>query len=280
MHMAHRRLALLAGCYLLLAAGCQQDKFAVPAPDEFSRAQRERLGEVLAKAIAADPATPLLPEVPPYDTSVYDFLQALYDQATLRLHLDRKSPSDNRWNQYRPWKVHVLHDDTRIRAFCLPGGALYLTTGLLRSIDSEYELYYIMTFEAMLMHQGHLLRRLAQEYNSLNLLHLIEGRLAANDFPAEVIAAELPLLIFNADVIRDNDEASTREICHTSLFDPRGVVALMEKSSWKQAEWLLTRPSWSGRASSLATGVFTEGLSCGQTRALGMYEWKVLSRLP
>lgn len=278
--MAFQRLALLAGFHLLLAAGCQQEKFAVPAPDEFTRAQRERLGEVLAKAIASDPATLFLPDLPPYDTSVYDFLQALYDQATLRLHLDRKSPSDNRWNQYRPWKVHVLHDDTRMRAFCLPGGALYLTTGLLRHIESEYELYYIMTFEAMLMHQGHLLRRLAQEYNSLNLLHLIEGRLAANDLPAQVIAAELPLLIFNADVIRENDEATTREICRTSLFDPTGVVALIERAAWKQAEWLITRPSWTGRAPSIADGLFTEGLPCGQTRSLDMYEWKVLSRLP
>lgn len=279
MHMAPQRLVVLAALWLSLF-GCQQSKFSVPAPDDFTRAQRERLGDVLAKAIASDPATVFLPDAPPYDTSVYDFLQALYDQATLRVHLDRHSPSDNRWNQYRPWRVHVLHDDEHIRAFCLPGGYLYLTTGLLRAIGSEHELYYIMTFEAMLMHEGHLLRRLAQEYNSLNLLHLIEGRLTANDIPAEVIAAELPLLIFNSETVRATDEAAIHEICHTSLFDPTGIVSLLEKSAWKQAEWLVTRPSWSGRAQDIASGALSVGLDCGQKQSLGMYEWKVLSRLP
>ncbi len=266
--------------WVLIGGGwsCQPRKFSIPKPEEFSRTQRERLGDILAKAIASDPATVFLPDAPPYDTSVYDFLQALYDQATLRIHLDRKSPSHNRWNQYRPWKVHVLQDEERIRAFCLPGGYLYLTTALLRAINTEHELYYLMTFEAMLMHQGYVLERLAQEYNSLNLLHIIEGRLSTNGIPAEVIATELPLLIYNTQVVAQNDMYTAREICRTSLFAPTGIVSLLEKSPWKQAEWLITRPSWNGRTQQF--DALASEVNCGELESLGMYAWKVRNMLP
>ena len=84
------------------------------------------------------------------------------------MQLDNQSPSDNRWSG--DWQIYIIDNDVEKHAFTLPGGDLFITTGMLTSFEKEYELYYLLTFEATLMHEGYLLDLLKQEYNSLTLL--------------------------------------------------------------------------------------------------------------
>jgi predicted Zn-dependent protease len=274
----HRRCFFAVFVLILLTIflfpACQGELPDVPTKEEFTREKFEKLGSLLQPGILE--TYQFLPQVPPYDTTVYWYVQTLYNQATTVMHRDMQSAPGNRWDKNRLWRVFIIDDDNLRHAFTLPGGDLFISTGMLRSFKKEYELYYLLTFEANLMHAGDMLNRLILEHNSLTINNIIEGNEGANGITADILAEELPQLDYDENTIKKNDQRTVRSICETSILDPTGIGPFLLTPESEDALWLQTRPSYDGRTSVIASMV--EG-GCGDKKGLGNYDRFILNVL-
>ncbi len=267
----------LISTILLLAFlfnSCQDDPVEVPDEDVFTKAKREQLGKLLMNDILAN--NEFIPQVSPYD-SAYWYIQTLYDQATHNMQLDNQSPTDNRWTG--GWNIYIIDNDDMKHAFVLPGGDLFITTGMLKSFEKEYELYYMLSFEAILMNESHLLNVLKQEYNSLTLINLIEGRATASGITITDVADDLPNLIFDKEMVKEADKETVSSICNTSILEPIGINPSLVNPDFQGAKWLSTRKSYNNRPSAIQGFANDNSADCGGNLGNGNYHPYVLDVL-
>lgn len=230
-------------------SACQGDGLDLPDEQAFTKDKLETLGSMLQRELLKHQE--ILEETPPYDTSVYWYVQTLYQQATSIMHLDKQSPGNNRWNQQRQWKVYIIKNDSEHLAFTLPGGDFFVSTGMLKSFQKDYELFALLSFEAALMHDGHLLTQWIKEYNSLTIKNLIENNDQPNALTAELLAQEMTSFVFEPEVVETVDKAAIENTCNTSILSPMGLLPYLTNADFSSKNWLKTRPSYDGRNSIL-----------------------------
>ena len=249
-------------------------------PSDFTKAQREDLGDKIQIAIANETTIfKVLPNIPPYDTSVYWYIQTLYDQVTNPLRIDNFAPDHNRWNLERPWRITVLDHPER-NAFSIPGGHFYITTGFLKALETEHELYYILAFEASMMNEKVLLNRLISEHNTTKLVDIAEGRRVADGTNARTLALAVEDLDFDEGEVLQVDELTADLICETSIYDRRGVLSILDRlQNDDDHQWFRNRyvdgPS---RSDYIQNVIAPEG--CGNLIQNGGYSRYVLDVLP
>ena len=245
-------------------------------PSQFTKEQREALGDKIKIAIAfEDERFPVLPNIPPYDTTIYHFVQTLYDQSTNKMRRDRRSPQSNKWNIDRPWTITILNRPEK-NIFIIPGGGLYLTTGLLRGLETEHELYYLLAFEASLMNEKFLFHQIIHRINTNALTKIAEGSTRLDDPNIKNIVDLIDNLQFDADQIRSIDQLTLNVICESSIMNPMGISRIADQTddSWR---WLDYRKNYNGRAEHLHH--LLEGENCGAFKTNGNYARYVLSKL-
>ena len=271
-------LAFIIG--VLAFPSCRKED--VPAPSTFTKEKREMLGDQMRIAIASNPDKfPVLSHNSPAD-STYWYIQKLYNQASNIFKIDGQSPSDDRWDRAREWQVMILDMEDIKTAFTTPGGHLYLSTGLLKSLEKEYELYYILTFEATLMHEKYLLNRLINEFNTTTLNNFVQGIPPPPSSPSlEDVANMLGELEFDEAMTSEMDEMAVSLICQTSIFDRTGIISIMDQLDEADTKWMQTRRSYDYRSQVdyiLNLPVAT-GDDCGSFKSNGGYQKFVLDRL-
>lgn len=265
---------------ILALSSCRKED--VPAPSTFTKEKREILGDQMRIAIAADPVNfPVLSHNSSAD-SAYWYIQKLYNQAHNILKIDGQAPSDDRWDREREWQVTILDLAEEKTAFTTPGGHLYLSTGLLKSLQKEYELYYILTFEATLMHEKYLLNRLINEFNTTTLNNFVQGIPPPPGSPTlETVAHMLGELQFDEAMTSEMDEMAVSLICQTSIFDRTGIISILDNLDEADTKWMQTRRSYDYRSQVdyiLNLPVAT-GDDCGNFKSNGSYQRYVLDRL-
>ena len=147
--------ALLAGCLLLAVSAC--DRVPFTERKQFvviSESKELAMGDQAARQIRRteklldDPAA-----------------QALVARVGRRI-ADASGRTDLRW------EFHVLDDDRVTNAFCLPGGKIFVYSGLLRRVGSEDELATVMAHEV-----AHALARHGAERATLEMGARLGGAL-------------------------------------------------------------------------------------------------------
>lgn len=271
-------LLLLFFVYLVSTAATCEDGIQVGTrPSDFTKEMREELGNLISSTIVVNSTQfPLVPVEAPYD-SIYWYLQTLYNQTTELIRTDRSSMESKRWTQERDWKIYIINDDANRNAFTVPGGDFFITTGLLKNIDKEYEIYYIMAFESQMMNSRQLLNRLITEYSAIALDHLINRTPYPNNVTTNIIASELPNLVYSEESVAEVDGLAVDEICNTSIFDRLGVVEIIEDGD--VTTWLDNK-NYAARKDIvplLGEGDFE---NCGVVKSNGTYQQFVLNKLP
>jgi hypothetical protein len=238
----HRLAATLCLLIILFGFSCREDLGSIDKPSDFTKEKREELGDRIQLAIAQQPELfPVLPNIPPFDTTVYWYTQTLYDQVTNALKSDNQSPQDNRWNEERPWRITVL-DKEELNAFAIPGGHFYITTGFLRALETEHELYYVLAFEAMLMNDRTLLNRLISEHNTTQLSNIGKRIPNPDGTDAFTLANTIERLYFDDVEVIQADELAAQQICASSIFSRFGIVSLLNRlQNESDFTWLETR---------------------------------------
>lgn len=281
MNIMTNRLAV-ALCLLLafLNYSCREDLEPAEKPSDFVKSKREELGDRIQAAIAQHPdAFPVLPNIPPYDTTVYWYTQTLYDQVTNVLKLDNQSSESDQWDFDRPWRVTVL-EDPALNAFSIPGGHIYITTGFLKALETEHELYYILAFEAMLMNDKTLFDRLISEHNTTKLSNIGKRIPNADGTNAFTLGQSLSALTFESEEVMHTDALAADQICLSSVFNRFGIISMLDRLEGDTVfNWLSYRYYDTPTRRDYIQNVIHPEEECGNFISNGGYERYILDVL-
>jgi beta-barrel assembly-enhancing protease len=111
-----------------------------------------------------------------------------------------------------PWEIYLLKDDNVLNAFCVPGGFIFIYSGLIKFLDSDYKLAGVLGHEIAHADRRHSTRQLTRLYGVSILLELALGQ---NQGVLTELASGLLFLEFSRSQEREADEYSVRYLCNT-----------------------------------------------------------------
>ena len=128
-------------------------------------------------------------------------------------------------------------------------------------MEEEYELYYILAFEASLMNEGILLERLFSEFNSTALVEIANG--SSGNLDNRSLALAISNLTFDHEEIQANDLYTASLICSSSDYLRLGVFTFDRSKDQELIEWFDYRPVYSGRKNYVSNLNFEATKPCG-----------------
>lgn len=162
----HRRLRhfLLFACFLGLFA-CSKGDESIPITI-FSVDDDIALGLQMDQEILAAPQ-----EYPVLDSSLY---QAAYGHLYSVRNTILASGKVSHASRFS-WKCRIIRNDSVVNAFCVPGGHIYVYTGLIKLLDNEAQFAGVLAHEMAHADRRHTSQQLTLVYGESLLLSLILG---------------------------------------------------------------------------------------------------------
>lgn len=238
-------LSFVLLCFLV--SSCK--KQPVLSEAEITKKSRNKLGTLIQNAIQSNSNTfPLISETYPPNVQVFNYFNTIYKQAYFTMRHDINASVEDSWDKSIDWKFHIIDVDEKM-AFCLPGGDFYITFGLLDVIRNEHQLFYIMTFEALLMNERKLIAELSSLHNPLMLNQIIQsGQSSTGTTPLD-LAKDIFNKITYSDVdIKEIDIKTIQSICDRSTYEPTSINEMVPNPNFN---WYQTRPTYHGRRASV-----------------------------
>lgn len=127
-----------------------------------------------------------------------------------------------------PWDFHVV-EDPAINAFAIPGGHVYVNTGLLANADNASELAGVMAHEISHVVARHSTEQLSRQYG----LSILAGvALGQNPGQLSQIAAQIvaggAMARFSRDAEREADDLGIKFMAAAG-FNPIGMATMFEE---------------------------------------------------
>ncbi|MFA9213016.1 MAG: M48 family metalloprotease [Candidatus Methylacidiphilales bacterium] len=140
------------------------------------------------------------------------------------------------------WELKIIND-TVLNAFCLPGGKIYVYTGLIKYLDNEAQLAGVIGHEIAHADKRHSIDNMAKELGLSALISLVFG-----DGSSLIhIAQNLIGLKFSRDNEAQADEYSVNYLYNTvyDASEANGFFNKLEKDAQSQevSEFLSTHPA-------------------------------------
>lgn len=128
----------------------------------------------------------------------------------------------------RPWEFHLVRAD-ELNAFNIPGGHVYVNTGLVLAAEEGAELMGVMAHEAAHGMERHATQQLTRAYGLQVMLSLALGKDAGvlEDIAAN-LAASGTLAHYSREAEREADREGVR-LMHAAGWDPRGLRRMFER---------------------------------------------------
>lgn len=238
---------LLVFALIVVLTGCSKNDTNIPLTI-FSVSDDIALGLQFDQEILKDPQNyPLLDSV--QYASVYAHLYAIRNTILASGKVKYK-------DQFQ-WKCRIIRDDAVINAFCVPGGNIYIYTGLIKFLDNEAEFAGVLGHEMAHADLRHTSQQLTLVYGETFLLNLILGN---NSSQLAQVLSELALGLGNLAYSRQHeyqsDEYSVKYLYPTK-YDAGGISDFFVKmqSQPSPPAFLSTHPSPSDRLTKI-TEVF------------------------
>ena len=128
----------------------------------FSKSQDVQFGQQVQAEIAKDPAHyPVL-----NNPTLRNYVQGL---------VNRIIQSPNVVNKDFNYTVTIIHDDKTVNAFTLPGGPIYVYTGLMKYVDNEATLAGILAHEVTHADHRHSTQQMTKQYGLQEVTSLALG---------------------------------------------------------------------------------------------------------
>ncbi len=185
----------------------------------FSLQDDVQLGEQLVQEMKANTA-----EFPVFtkDPSVKKYIEEKVFAHIL------ETPAIKNKTTYR-YSIEIIDNPEVMNAFALPGGPIYVYTGLLKYLDSEAALAGVLAHEIAHIEERHATERMTKYYGVQFLLSLILG-----DSPSQIAEVAANFFVgaaFLANSRSDEDEADLRsmEYLRSSRYYAGGVKFFFEK---------------------------------------------------
>ena len=158
------------------------------------------------------------------------------------------------------WEVKIIDDDKTLNAFAVPGGYLYVYTGLIKFLDTEDQLAGVMGHEIAHAALRHSTQQMTRMYGLDMLRQIITGKTESGVL--EQVAMGLISLKFSRAHETEADAHSVIYLCGTDL-NASGAAGFFEKMKGKGGnppEFLSTHPDPGNRVRDIKTRAQT--LSC------------------
>ena len=157
------------------------------------------------------------------------------------------------------WEFTVL-DSEVINAFALPGGQVFITTGLLRELDDEDDVAGVLSHEIVHVLARHGAQRLAQSDLTNGLIGAVS--VASGDANATQTAAVIAQLV-NLQYGRDDElQSDSLGICLMidAGYDPQGMIDVQRaldaaSQGQRQPEFFSTHPDPSNRIAEIEDAI-------------------------
>lgn len=127
-----------------------------------------------------------------------------------------------------PWEFHVV-EDRAINAFAIPGGHVYVNTGLIANADNASELAGVMAHEISHVVARHSTEQLSRQYGLSVLAGVVLGQDpgALQQIAAQIVAGGA-LARFSREAEREADEIGIR-FMYDANYDPRGMASMFRE---------------------------------------------------
>ncbi len=135
------------------------------------------------------------------------------------------------------WQVTILHNDAIESAFTLPGGHIYVYTGLLHFLEGEHELMAILANEIAYADREFSALALRDKHGGVFLGNIKLGQ-EAKELP-EVVAT-FPFIEYAKDRVADADEYAISLICPFQ-YDVEGLKNFLHRANSSNAEWVVSK---------------------------------------
>lgn len=127
-----------------------------------------------------------------------------------------------------PWQFHIVEDPS-INAFAIPGGHVYIHTGLIAAADNASELAGVMAHEISHVVARHSTEQISRQYGLSVLAGLVLGQ---NPGMVQQIAAQIvaggALARYSREAEREADDLGLGYM-YESNYDPRGMASMFRK---------------------------------------------------
>ena len=127
-----------------------------------------------------------------------------------------------------PWQFHVV-DDPAINAFAIPGGHVYVHTGLIANADNAAELAGVMAHEISHVTARHSTEMISRQYGLSVLAGVVLGQNpgALAQIAAQIVAGGA-LARFSREAEREADERGIRAMAQAG-YNPIGMATMFEE---------------------------------------------------
>jgi len=124
-----------------------------------------------------------------------------------------------------PWRVKIIHDDKTLNAFCVPGGYIYVYTGIIKYLDNEDQLAGVLGHEIAHADKRHSTRSMTTQYGQQLVLDVVLGR---NQGAITQIAQGLLNLRYSRGHEEEADFYSVEYLCGTP-YRSDGAAGFFQK---------------------------------------------------
>ncbi len=204
---------------LVVCNSCKKppDKVISINPAEFSPEEQIKIGEAFKAEIEGNPTGfPILDRK--VNPAAYHYVETLF------LTLLNTAPVIHRLDY--EWTVNIVQNDSVRTAFFLPGGHLYLYTGLLKFMDSESQLLGVIGHEMYYADTELMVRQMGKEFGGTKMGDI----LLDNPVPQlDDYALAMPFLQFGEEEVLLADAFALQIICPFQ-YEPVGIKYILEKA--------------------------------------------------
>jgi beta-barrel assembly-enhancing protease len=231
--MRNKRSFLTYILLILLHSGCNSGTLNI-----FSTGQDVELGQRFVQGVYADQGQfPILDSTDyPY---AYQRLALITNKILASGHIQHKDDF--------AWKIHIIHNDSVLNAFCTPGGYIFIYTGLIRFLQSEDQLAGVMGHEIAHADLRHSTEQLTKSLG----LNLVTQLLVGDASVLTNMADHLLQLGFSRADESEADRKSVEYLYDTD-YDPRGVAYFFQRMQQDQGlTFLSTHPAPDNRVKNI-----------------------------
>lgn len=196
--------------------------------DTFTIAHQITIGQVMDEQLLA------MPDVYPILDKAQN--QCAYDRVEILFKTLLNTSIINNRRTFN-WQIHLIDNDELSNAFSLPGGHIFLYTGLLKFIETESELVAILGNEIAYADNEYTLHTLRAEHGNSVMSDLSLGK----KIPAlSEMLIDLPYLGYDKATILQADSVSLALICPFQ-YDANSLKNFIEKATDKEIAWTISK---------------------------------------
>lgn len=264
------RLVFLLTAVSILFFSCKKEGRVIEKEvEEFEVEDHRIIGQTMTTQIANMPDVFTVLDEEMYQDA-YVYVNRLLSTLKLTAVVKHRNDFD--------WKVTILHDDQIRTAFTLPGGHIYIYTGLLKFLTAEHELMAVLGNEIAYADKELSAVAMRDEHGGVFMGDIILGKKVPELL--EVIT-NFPKMEFNDDFITSADQYAIELICPFQ-YDINGLNSFLIRAKAHNIEWIKSKKGTELDLNTRLHRIETAARNCGEDGVtnLEQYQRKIKNFLP